>query len=151
VIARPSARAQRGFTLVELVLVMVLVGVVGSLGATFISRSVGMYRSTVVRAELTDQAVVALRRLSRELAAALPNSVRVTLADGRTFVSEPARARGIPENPLDDEVLRRKYLASAVPVLGAARAARIERAVHGLVTDRTALPTLLEELLQPVA
>ena len=77
--------------------------------------------------------------------------VRVTLADGRTFVSEPARARGNPENPLDDDELRRKYLAYAEPVLGAARAARIERAVHGLVTDRTALPTLLEELLQPVA
>jgi 2-methylcitrate dehydratase PrpD len=77
--------------------------------------------------------------------------VRVTLADGRALVSEPARARGNPENPLDDDALRRKYFAYAEPVLGAARAARIEQAVLGLSTERAALPVLLDELLQPVA
>lgn len=77
--------------------------------------------------------------------------VRVTLADGRTLASEPARARGNPENPLADDELRRKYLAYAEPVLGAARAARIEQAVHGLAAERAALPVLLEDLLQPVA
>lgn len=75
-----------GFTLVELVLVMVLVGIVGTLGATFVSRAVEIYRTTVARVELADQANTALRRLARDLAAALPNSVRVTVADGGTYL-----------------------------------------------------------------
>ena len=77
--------------------------------------------------------------------------VRVTLTDGRALVSEPARARGNPENPLADNELRRKYFAYAEPVLGAARAARIEQAVHGLSNERAALSSLFEDLLQPVA
>jgi len=76
--------------------------------------------------------------------------VRVTLADGRIFTSEPARARGNPENPLSDDELRAKYRALAVPVLGGARAARIERAVGTLATDGDALPSLLAELLSPI-
>jgi 2-methylcitrate dehydratase PrpD len=74
--------------------------------------------------------------------------VRITLADGRTLASEPARARGNPENPLADDDLRRKYLAYAEPVLGVARAARIEQAVNALPEDSAALRTLLDELLR---
>ncbi len=77
--------------------------------------------------------------------------MRVTLADGRTLVSEPARARGNPENPLADDELRRKYRALAEPVLGSERAARIEQAVGSLAADHEALPALLTELLQPAA
>ena len=65
--------------------------------------------------------------------------VRITLGDGRTLVSEPARARGNPENPLSDDELRAKYRELAAPVLGAERAARIERAVDTLAVDPTAL------------
>ena len=52
--------------------------------------------------------------------------LRITLADGRTLVSEPARARGNPENPLSDAELLDKYRALATPVLGlsAPRASR---------------------------
>jgi 2-methylcitrate dehydratase PrpD len=76
--------------------------------------------------------------------------VRVTLTDGRTLVSEPARARGNPENPLADDELRRKFLAYAQPVLGGARTAGIERAVHGLADDGNAVAALAEELLHPL-
>ena len=75
--------------------------------------------------------------------------VRIVLADGRAFVSEPARARGNPENPLADDDLRRKYSAYAEPVLGAARATRIEQAVDALLTDATALRALQDALLEP--
>lgn len=88
--ARPLAPARRpraaGFTLVELVIVMVLVGVVGSLGATFVSRAAQTYRASVARAQLADEADVAVRRIARELAASLPNSVRVTAADGGVYL-----------------------------------------------------------------
>ena len=70
-------------------------------------------------------------------------------SDGRTLVSNPARARGNPENPLSDDELRAKYRELATPVLGAERAARIERAVDALAIDPAALPALLDDLLQP--
>jgi len=75
--------------------------------------------------------------------------VRITLVDGRSFASEPARARGNPENPLSDDELRAKYRELASPVLGAGRAARIERAVDALATEGDALPSLLADLLSP--
>jgi 2-methylcitrate dehydratase PrpD len=55
--------------------------------------------------------------------------LRITLADGRTLVSEPARARGNPENPLSDAELLDKYRALATPVLGPEphRAHRVDR------------------------
>ncbi len=84
--ARGRSAGERGFTLVELVVVMVLVGVVGSLGATFISRATEMYRASAARAQLADEADVTVRRLSRDLAGALANSVRVVAADGGTYV-----------------------------------------------------------------
>ena len=75
--------------------------------------------------------------------------VRITLREGRTLVSNPARARGNPENPLSDDELRVKYRELATPALGAERVARIEGAVDALAVDRSALPALLEDLLQP--
>jgi 2-methylcitrate dehydratase PrpD len=76
--------------------------------------------------------------------------VRITLADGRRLVSEPAEARGGPENPLSSEELIRKYRSLAEPVLGAQRAGRIEAAVEALGEDKPALRVLLEDLLQPI-
>jgi len=77
--------------------------------------------------------------------------VRIALADGRKLVSEPAQARGGAENPLSENELRQKYRALAEPVLGGARAARIERSVGTLASDRDGLHDLLDELLKPVA
>jgi hypothetical protein len=77
--------------------------------------------------------------------------VRIVLTDGRAFVSEPARARGNPENPLADDDLRRKYFAYAEPVLGGARAARIEQAVDALLTDTARAARLQDDLLEPAA
>lgn len=74
--------------------------------------------------------------------------VRVALRDGRVLVSEPARARGNPENPLADNELRAKYRALAEPVLGQPRSARIEALVEDL-GNGIALSELVEELLSP--
>ena len=50
---------------------------------------------------------------------------------------KPAQPYGedVQQQKADDE-LRRKYFAYAEPVLGAARAAHIERLVHGLASER---------------
>lgn len=53
-----------------------------------------------------------------------------TLADGTRLVSDPAIARGNPENPLSDAELEAKYRLLAEPVLGAERAGRIWTNVH---------------------
>ena len=77
---RSGARA-RGFTLVEAVLVIAIVGIIGAIVAVFIRAPILNYRDMADRAELTDQADLALRRMARDIRLALPNSVRVS-ADG---------------------------------------------------------------------
>ncbi|MEJ7668126.1 MAG: MmgE/PrpD family protein [Casimicrobiaceae bacterium] len=76
--------------------------------------------------------------------------VRIALRDGRTLASEPARARGNPENPLADDELRAKYRELAVPALGADRATRVEGAVATLASTPASLATLINELLRPI-
>ncbi|HPA88185.1 MAG TPA: type II secretion system protein [Quisquiliibacterium sp.] len=75
-----------GFTLIELVVVIALIGAVGTMGAGLIARAVDMYRNTGARSALVDEAEVAVRRLSRELAGALPNSIRIVNADGGVYL-----------------------------------------------------------------
>ena len=87
------------------------------------------------------------REFSRRFPAERFARVRITLADGRVLVSEPTIARGNPDNPLGDAELREKYRAFAVPVLGDARARRIECCVDALPDDR-ACSSLVDELLQ---
>ena len=73
--------------------------------------------------------------------------VRVTLADGSVFISEPSRARGNPENPLADDEMLAKYRALAEPVVGAVDVLRIEALAQALEGDAAALPALLDLLL----
>ena len=73
---------QRGFTLVEAVVVMVVTGILAGIMVLFIRRPVQNYTDAAARAELSDAADLALRRMSRELRTALPNSVRLTVNNG---------------------------------------------------------------------
>ncbi len=70
-------RRSGGFTLVEAVLVIVLVGILSATVAVFIRMPVQGYADTVARAEVSNEADIALRRMARELRLALPNSIRV--------------------------------------------------------------------------
>lgn len=67
---------QRGFTIVEAIIVMVITGIIGAVIASFIKLPVRGYLDSVARAEATDVADNTMRRLTRELRLALPNSVR---------------------------------------------------------------------------
>jgi MSHA biogenesis protein MshO len=71
---------QSGFTLVELVMVIVLTGILAGVGALIITGPMGGYVDQERRAQLVDAAETALRRMSREIRVALPNSVRVGCA-----------------------------------------------------------------------
>jgi len=71
-------RGQRGFTLIEAVMVITLSGVLLAVAGRFIVQPVQGYLSTAARAGLADSADNALRRMARDLHLALPNSARVT-------------------------------------------------------------------------
>jgi len=75
---RPSPPfGARGFTLVEAVIVIVITGIISAVVAVFIKKPVEGYFDSARRAELTDIADTALRRMARDIHGALPNSVRV--------------------------------------------------------------------------
>jgi len=67
--------AKTGFTLVELIVVIVLVGILSALGGTLVTRHMESYVAMSRRAELVDSAEQALRRMQRDIRAALPNSI----------------------------------------------------------------------------
>jgi MSHA biogenesis protein MshO len=75
-----------GFTLVEAIVVIGITGIVVAGIAMFILRPVQSYVDAVRRAELTDVADTALRRIGRDIRSALPNSVRVVTAGGVTYL-----------------------------------------------------------------
>lgn len=77
--SRPS-RA-RGFTLIEAIMVITITGIIASVIIVFIKTAIDSYLDAERRAEMTDGADIALRRLVREVRLALPNSLRVTISD----------------------------------------------------------------------
>lgn len=78
--------ASAGFTLIEAVIAIVITGVLAGMVAVFITKPVEGYVDAVRRAELTDAADVALRRMMRDIRLALPNSLRVTSAGGVNYI-----------------------------------------------------------------
>jgi MSHA biogenesis protein MshO len=74
--------AERGFTLIELVVVVLVLSVVVGMTATLTIKPLQAYGDVRLRTALTNSAEAATRRIRREIRSALPNSVRVS-ADGR--------------------------------------------------------------------
>ncbi len=68
----------RGVTLIEMIVVIAITAIIASAVAVFISRPVEGYADAARRAEMTDIADTALRRITRDLRTALPNSIRIT-------------------------------------------------------------------------
>lgn len=84
----PARYRQPGFTLVELIVVIVVLGAITAGTATYIVRSMEAYSDTVRRDQLTSGARIAVEKMTRELRNALPNSVRVDNDSGTTHCIE---------------------------------------------------------------
>lgn len=82
---------QFGFTLVELVIVIILLGVVGTFSSRFISSNVSLYQISANQNERLNDARFVLNRMSKELESAIAFSVKV---DGSCMSFAPFTAAG---------------------------------------------------------
>lgn len=72
-----TARRNAGVTLIELVVVITISGIIATILGAFIVRPIQGYQAQVRRGELVDAAEMSLRKMSRDIHQALPNSVRI--------------------------------------------------------------------------
>jgi MSHA biogenesis protein MshO len=77
----------RGFTLVEMIMVIVITGIVAGMVAVFIAKPVQGYIDSVRRAGMTDVADLALKRMALEIRTAVPNSIRLSSGSATTSCS----------------------------------------------------------------
>jgi len=91
-------RRAAGFTLIEMVMVIVLMGVVGSMVAVFMKTPIDSYFDSARRAAMADEADTTLRRMAREIRGALPNSLRQTDTSCIEFIPVKVTARYRAEN-----------------------------------------------------
>ncbi len=73
-------------TLIEMVIVIAITAIIAGAVAVFISRPVEGYADAARRAEMTDIADTALRRMTRDLRTALSNSIRTTTVSGVVYL-----------------------------------------------------------------
>ena len=75
--ANPRQRSESsGFTLVEMIAVIVVMGIISSVAGIGIVEAVKSYRKTIDRSELAEMADSALRRMARDMRYSLPMSTR---------------------------------------------------------------------------
>ncbi|MDR3370372.1 prepilin-type N-terminal cleavage/methylation domain-containing protein [Rhodoferax sp.] len=89
----PTRRCQHGFTLIELVIVIVLIGVIGGMVAVFMKSPIDAYFASARRAGLTDVADTVVRRMERDIRKALPNSIRNAGSQCVEFIPTKTGAR----------------------------------------------------------
>ncbi|MEY4750879.1 MAG: hypothetical protein RIQ60_3093 [Pseudomonadota bacterium] len=74
---RRRRASQQGYTLVELILVIVIGGVLAAALVVFMRPALESYLATRSRADLVEQADQALRRMARDVRVSVPNAIRI--------------------------------------------------------------------------
>jgi MSHA biogenesis protein MshO len=90
---RAARQPQRGFTLIELIMVIVIMGVIGGMVSVFMKSPIDAYFDSARRAALTDVADTVARRVARDIQRALPNSIN-TSGDNKCVEFIPTRTGG---------------------------------------------------------
>lgn len=92
-----SGRKSNGFTLIEMITVIVLLGIMAGILTPFISKAMQAYTHSKARVSLVGKGRLAMERLAREVHQAVPNSLVVltnaTPGDGIEFVRSRAGGR----------------------------------------------------------
>jgi MSHA biogenesis protein MshO len=122
-ITNHAPHGAHGFTLVEMIVVIVITGIIGAVVAVFIRRPVESYVDVARRGELTDIADTALRRITRDVRTALPNSIRITAAGNVTYLeylqtSSGGRYRAAPDSAGAGDVLDFAAADASFDVIG---------------------------------
>jgi MSHA biogenesis protein MshO len=104
-----ATSTQRGFTLIELVVTIVVGSIVVAFMAMFIVIPMEAYSAQTRRAQLVDDADSALRFMGRDIRSALPNSVRVFTPSATVtaieFLATMDGARYVDGGPLSNPAL----------------------------------------------
>lgn len=98
-----NSRAQRGVTLVEMVVAIVVTGILVALTSMFLRNQITSYTDVALRADLADEADTAVRRIMRDFRSAVPNSLRgsasvvefVPMRDGGRYRAEAGTTAGL--------------------------------------------------------
>ena len=96
-----SFKKTKGFTLIEMITVIVLLGIIAGILTPFISKAMQAYTHSRARASLVDKGRLALERLAREVHQAVPNSLSV-LSGGTGIEFVRSRAGGRYVERFDD-------------------------------------------------
>jgi MSHA biogenesis protein MshO len=124
---RPTAKSRElGVTLVEMIVVIAISAILAGAVAVFIKRPFEAYIDAERHAELSDIADTALRRMTRDVRTALPNSIRITespAASGILYLeylqtSGGARYRAEPDSGGAGNILDFTTTDSSFDVIG---------------------------------
>lgn len=102
---------QHGFTLVELIIVIVLLGILGSMGAEFITQAFKGFADTDARTEIYEEGQLVLARMERELRITLPNAILVEPGShGLTFGMIDENAMTCPPTAAPQDCVFGQYI-----------------------------------------
>lgn len=79
-------RKRNGFTLIELIVVIVLLGIMGTFTFSYIGLGTQIFVDASAREQLVSQSRFAVQRFKREISNALPRSIRVNASDANRCI-----------------------------------------------------------------
>ncbi|MDD4911378.1 MAG: prepilin-type N-terminal cleavage/methylation domain-containing protein [Sideroxydans sp.] len=137
-----SQLTSKGFTLIEMIVVIVITGIIAGMVAIFIKAPVQGYIDSSRRAELTDIADTAMRRMSRDIRISVPNSVRPQGTGMKAIEFLPTKDGGRYRAAVDPAIVGSDALVfdgvdKTFEVIGGASAVVGDRIIMGS-TDATA-------------